>query len=234
MHTIRVITLDLDDTLWAIHPVIRRAETAMYEWMQQHRPAITAMHDRDDLRALRKEVVRDHSERSHELSFIRQNTLERAAERAGVSADFVDTAFAVFDEQRNNVELFPEVLPALEALRSRFRLIAVTNGNADLQRIGIDHFFDAAVTATTAGAAKPAQQIFDTAVAAGGAPASQTLHVGDHALMDVDGGRRAGLMTCWVNRNNADWPEEYERATMDVRDIGELATLLLTTTNTAS
>ena len=46
-------------------------------------------------------------------------------------------SFAVFDRYRNDLELFPDVRPALEALSQRFTLIAVTNGNANLDTIGI-------------------------------------------------------------------------------------------------
>ena len=47
--------------------------------------------------------------------------------------DIVDAAFDVFDDARNDLELFPEVRPALESLRKRFVLVAVTNGNANLE-----------------------------------------------------------------------------------------------------
>ena len=42
---IRTITLDLDDTLWEIHPVIRRAEKRLYEWLGERYPRITEMFD---------------------------------------------------------------------------------------------------------------------------------------------------------------------------------------------
>ena len=66
---------------------------------------------------------------------------------------------------------------------------------ADLEKIGIREFFDDVVSASMAGAAKPARPIFDAAVKAGGATAEQTLHVGDHPLYDVHGARLAGLQT---------------------------------------
>ena len=127
---------------------------------------------------------------------------------------------------RNDVEIFAEVIPALELLQQRFTVIAVTNGNANLEAIGIDHLFSDVVTASMAGAAKPAPQMFDMAVQMGGASASQTLHVGDHPLYDVDGARNAGLRTAWVNRNRSDWPEEFEQPEIEVSHVGELPVLL--------
>ena len=153
--------------------------------------------------------------------------MSRVGIAAGYGTDFVDDAFDVFDEIRNSPEIFPEVVPALEALGKDFKLIAVTNGNAKLDKIGIDHLFDDFITAANAGAAKPARQIFDVAVEAGGATASETLHVGDHWEFDVDGARNAGLKTAWVNRVGHEWPDDFERADIEVDDVGQLAERLL-------
>ena len=105
-------------------------------------------------------------------------------------------------------------------------MIAVTNGNADLDRIGISDLFDDLVNAAMAGAAKPERPIFDVAVKAGGASAAETLHVGDHPLYDVHGAKQAGLRTAWVNRNGSDWPDEYELPDAEVAHVGELLTLI--------
>jgi putative hydrolase of the HAD superfamily len=98
----------------------------------------------------------------------------------------------------------------------------VTNGNASLECIGIRDLFDDVISASSAGAAKPAPQIFATAVAIGGAEAHETLHVGDHPECDVDGANNAGLRTAWVNRHGAEWPDHLRRPDVIVRDIGEL------------
>ena len=116
--------------------------------------------------------------------------------------------------------------PALESLASRYKLVAVTNGNARLERIGIDHLFHAVVSARTAGAAKPARPIFDAAVSAGGAAAHETLHVGDHPEFDVDGARAAGLVAVWLNRNGHEWPDSLEPPDRTIADLSELDEML--------
>ena len=224
---IRTITLDLDDTLWEIHPVIRRAEMRLYEWLGEHYPAITGMFAMEDMRVLRKEVLDRHPDKHHDLTFLRHTVLTEAATAAGCTGFRVDEAFAVFDEVRNDVDLFPEARPALAALGERYTLIAVTNGNANLEMIGIDGLFDAHINAAMAGAAKPARPIFDAAVRAGGASAGETLHVGDHPETDVHGARQAGLRTAWVNRNGDEWPDEYESPDIEVHNVGELLEILV-------
>ena len=226
MNNVRTITLDLDDTLWAIHPVIKRAEERLYTWMSQDYPRITEMFAPEDLVEVRTAVFAEHRDRMHDLYFLRRAVLARIGQAAGYGDSFVDDASAVFIEARNDVELFPEARPALEFLAERYVVVAVTNGNADLEKIGIDDLFDGVVSATMAGAAKPDRTIFDMAVKAGGASATQTLHVGDHPLCDVHGARDAGLRAVWVNREGDDWPGEYHAPDGEVRHVGELRALL--------
>ena len=226
MYEIRTITLDLDDTLWDITPVIRRAETRLREWLAEQYPRIVEMHQPEDVAELRARVVAEFHDRSHDLTFVRRTVLARMGVAAGYEDDFVDEAFAVFDEERNKVELFPEVRPALQSLASRYTLVAVTNGNARLERIGIDHLFHAVVSARSAGAAKPARPIFDAAVSAGGAAAHETLHVGDHPEFDVDGARAAGLAAVWLNRNGHEWPDGLKPPDRTISNLSELDEIL--------
>lgn len=226
MQGIRTITLDLDDTLWPIRPVIVRAEQALYRWLQENHPNITDRYSEQDLVQQRLDVVAEFPGKGHDFTFMRRTVLARVAEAVGGSADYVDDAMEVFMAHRNDVEMFPEVRPALEQLGRRYRLVAVTNGNASLERIGIRELFHGFVSAATAGAAKPEPKIFATAVEVGGAEAHETLHVGDHPECDVDGAGNAGLRTAWINRDRAAWPDHLRRPDVIVRDVGELLRLL--------
>jgi putative hydrolase of the HAD superfamily len=226
VYGIRTITLDLDDTLWEIEPVIRRAERCLHEWLTENFPRIVEMHAPADIIELRAQVIAEFEDRSHDLTFVRRTVLARMGMAAGYGDGFVDEAFAVFDKERNTVELFPETRGALESLATRYTLVAVTNGNAKLDRIGIDDVFDGFVSARLAGAAKPARTIFDAAVSAGGAEAHETLHVGDHPEFDVHAARTAGLRSVWINRNRRDWPGELPQPDGVVHDLDELDRLL--------
>ena len=227
MYGIRTITLDLDDTLWDISPVIRRAERCLHDWLAGNFPRVVEMHEPEDIVELRAQVVAEFEGRSHDLTFVRRTVLSRMGIAAGYGDGFVDEAFAVFDNERNTLELFPEARPVLESLATRYTLVAVTNGNARLDRIGIDDLFDAFVSARSVGAAKPARSIFDAAVSAGGAEAHETLHVGDHPEIDVNGARAAGLRSVWLNRHGRDWPSVLPQPDGIVRSLEELDRLLV-------
>ncbi len=226
MHRIRAITLDLDDTLWEIGPVIMRAEGRLWSWLAEHYPRIPETFSADEAVALREDVIRKHGDRSHDFRFLRKTVLEHMAESVGYSTDLVDDAFDVFDRARNDVELFSDVMPALETLKENFCLIAVTNGNANLERIGIRYLFHDVVTAVDVGAAKPARPIFIEAVKRAGVTAIETLHVGDHPETDIVGAQQAGLRTAWLNRNDDDWPRHIAPPDAVVSTIAELLSVL--------
>ena len=224
---IRTITLDLDDTIWEIDPVIIRAENRLYDWLGKFYPKITQQYKITDFHEVRSQVMAEFSDYKHDLTFLRKMVLSRIAISVGYRPDFIDKAFQIFDEIRNDVDIFPGVIETLKILRKNFKIIALTNGNANLETIGIDHLFDEVVTPIKAGAAKPSSKIFKIAVDLGGARPSETLHVGDHPELDVDGARKAGLKTVWVNRNKSKWPEQYADPDIEVSHISELVDYLI-------
>jgi putative hydrolase of the HAD superfamily len=101
--------------------------------------------------------------------------------------------------------LFDDALPALEWLSSRYPVVAVSNGNADVHRVGIGAHFRASLNAHGFGAAKPDPSIFHAAAQAAGVDASQVLHVGDDAHLDGVGALNAGMQLAWVNREGQAW-----------------------------
>jgi len=226
LHRIRAITLDLDDTLWEIGPVIQRAEAKLWDWLAENYPRIATGFSATDVLNIRVSVMDEFVDQQHDFRFLRKKVLERLAQESGYATDLVEPAFEVFDQARNEVELFPDVLSNLELLAQDFRILALTNGNASLQKIGIDHLFHDVITATDVGAAKPAREIFEVAIERSGYSALEILHVGDHPETDIDGAREAGLRTAWMNRTGADWPEHLQQPDVVVTTVTELRSLL--------
>jgi len=228
LQNILAVTLDLDDTLWEISPVIERAEAELWQWLACHYPRIVQRWTPEKLLEMRMALCEKFPHKAHDFRFLRKLVLARAASDSGYSEGLAEEAFAVFDTARNKVELFPEVRAELEWLTQNFVVIAITNGNADLHTIGIAGLFDAIITAVDVGAAKPARPIFDAAIDRAGVRAESVLHVGDHAKADVQGAREAGMRTVWVNRTGARWPANMEAPDAIVADISGVRMLLET------
>jgi putative hydrolase of the HAD superfamily len=120
------------------------------------------------------------------------------------------------------VEFFDDALPALDALAANFALASLTNGNADLHRIGIADRFAVRVAAREMGMAKPERGIFEHTVRALDVAHAEVLHVGDDPWLDVDGAARAGLRTCWVNRHGTAWPDGLPPPDLEVASLDAL------------
>ena len=160
-HKVRAITLDLDDTLWPIWPTIARAETALQDWLRERAPQASALlADPQQRHGLREQALAAHPALTHQLSAVRREMIRLALARGGEDTALAGPAFEVFFEVRQQVVLFDDALPTLEALAARYPLVAVSNGNADLGRMGLGRFFRASLSAERLGVGKPDARIF--------------------------------------------------------------------------
>jgi putative hydrolase of the HAD superfamily len=222
MTALRVLSLDLDDTLWPVAPVIARAEIDLLEWLRERFPRAVEGHDIDSMRALRARVALQFPGQGHDLTFLRRQALAQQLCAAGYEDTHADLALEIFLAARNRVECYSDVHPALERLQTRYRLFALSNGNADIARCGLGHFFAGHITARSAGAAKPDPRIFAELLKAAGVDPAQVLHVGDDPLADVVGATRAGLQAVWLNRDARAWPADLARPARTVTTLAEL------------
>lgn len=197
---IRAITLDLDDTLWPIAPAIDRAEAVLHAWLGERALNTAARFDVAALRAKRDEVARLRPEIAHDFTLVRHESLRLALEESGDDPALSREAFEVFFAARHELEFYPEVEHAIQRLASRYPLMALSNGNADIARTALGPWFSGAISAREFGVGKPDARIFHEACRRLGCDPGQVLHVGDDLALDVEGAHAAGLHTFWLRR----------------------------------
>ncbi|KJV30058.1 HAD family hydrolase [Luteibacter yeojuensis] len=202
---IRALTLDLDDTLWPVLPALIEAEHCVDRWLQAHHPDVATKWPIDAMRELREKVAREHTHLAHDFSEQRRITIREAFAACGIDDAPVDALWGIYYAARNNVELYPDSLDALGRIAAKLPIASISNGNADLEVIGLHHFFHTRISAAGAGVAKPDPKIFLAAAEALGVAPGEILHVGDDPLLDVVGAHEAGLRTVWLNRTGAAW-----------------------------
>ena len=223
--TISCITFDLDDTLWESGPVLANAEAKFYEWIERTCPEIAHNHSYDALVAHRHTHYDSIPESRHDLTRARLLWLESLLREWGYGAELAEVGFRVFWKHRNAVTLFDDVPRVLDKLGERYAIGAITNGNADVHRIGIGHHFDFVVTPAEAGAAKPDSAIFELALDAAGASPGSVVHVGDDPVRDVSGAAAIGLRTVWMNPEGRTWPGE-KRPDAEIRSLEALLSVI--------
>lgn len=206
LKTVKAISIDLDDTLWPVWPAIERAEKELEIWLNQHAPMAAALFlnpvARDDIRSY---VLRTRPELKHNLSAVRLEAIRMTLIQSNEDPTLAEPAFDVFFAERNRVTLFEDAVPALEFLASKFPVVALSNGNADVNRIGLGKYFSACISAQQFGVGKPDARIFHAAAGAVEVNVENVLHIGDDATLDVLGALNADMQAAWLNRTGSAW-----------------------------
>jgi FMN hydrolase / 5-amino-6-(5-phospho-D-ribitylamino)uracil phosphatase len=224
---IKAISLDLDDTLWPIRPTIERAEKALHLWLTQHAPMTAALFSSAEALAdIRKytvtEVAKKKPELQYDLSAVRRESIRTALQRAHEDPQLAEAAFDVFFAERNKVTLFDDVMPALRHLSQKFPLVSLSNGNADLHKVGIASYFKATISARDLRMGKPDARVFHAAAQAAGVAPHEVLHVGDDMALDVLGALNAGLKAAWILREGLSTLPVQQQPTVTVGLLTEL------------
>ena len=183
---ISAITFDLDDTLWPCDAVISLAEQAYLDWFDQHYPVVTQNNDMASLREKRRALLQEFPELANDVTQWRLLGTRRLLDEHGLDMQLAEQAMDVFLQARQAVEFYDDVMDGLQELSFHFRLGALTNGNADLERIGAAHLFDSVQYATLQLPAKPAPDMFLKAFEELGVQSQSVLHVGDNPLTDIE------------------------------------------------
>lgn len=221
-----VLSFDLDDTLWAGAPVLGRAEAALWQWLGEHAPGVARRYTLEEVIARRRALAASRPRLAHDFTALRHRALVDLLAECGHDAGIADEAMAVFLAERNRVRPFADVVPVLRRLRGRFRLLALTNGNADVRRTGLGALFDLALSPAHTGTAKPDPEMFHGAARRLGVAPAQMLHVGDEPLSDVHGARSAGLHAVWINRDGGTWPRDLPPPPAEIASLTELPALV--------
>ncbi|MCU1718024.1 HAD family hydrolase [Pseudomonas sp. 5P_3.1_Bac2] len=225
--SLQLITFDLDDTLWDVAPAIETAEVELRRWMAEHTPRVGPL-PHEELLAIRSALLEQEPGLKHRISELRRRMLLQVVQDAGYTAQaeqLADSAFEVFLHARHQLDLFSDVHSTLSELSQHFQLAVITNGNADVRRIGLAHYFQFALCAEDLGVGKPDPQPFNEALRRAGVAAERALHIGDHPEDDIAGAQRAGLNTVWFNPQGKDWTAAHQ-PDAQVQRLAQLPELL--------
>ncbi|WP_348728277.1 5-amino-6-(5-phospho-D-ribitylamino)uracil phosphatase YigB [Rheinheimera texasensis] len=228
---IHALSFDLDDTLYANSQVITAAELAMQQRLTQLKPDL-AHNDPQYWWQQRKLLAAQDAEIRHDVSRWRLLAVEQGLVAQGLSTceagEVAELALGAFLQERTKISVSAEVKQLLATLASRFPLVAITNGNADIQRMGIASYFQFALRAGPDGRMKPYPDLFQHAAKRLELEPGQILHIGDHVRSDVLGALNAGCQAAWLNPANSPQPQTANPPlVLPHLELSDLAQLLL-------
>lgn len=226
MARVRLLTFDLDDTLWEVNPVLIAAERRVRQFLKANCPLVVEKLKTEDFIELRRRLFASEPDLRHQISQLRVRAMQVALQESGYEEQQARQlslqAFQVFIDARHAVDYFDGVIDSLQELHGSYQLGVLTNGNADINRLDIKPYFKFSIAAEQINASKPAADHFHKAMQLGSVTAEEMIHIGDHPVHDIYGAQQLGIRTIWVNLNNQQWPDT-EPATAEVKRFSELA-----------
>tara|TARA_Y100000590_G_scaffold79789_1_gene88582 strand:+ start:4159 stop:4857 length:699 start_codon:yes stop_codon:yes gene_type:complete len=229
--TIRAVSFDLDDTLWPLMPVILKAEKDTNKWLIENYPGVEKLLNSEEMIQIRNDLISKQKNLAYQLSKLRELMLIQLGIKSGYTKKeaeiMASKSFDIFYSGRNDVILYEGVKETLEELKEKYTLGVITNGNADIEKIGISHFFEFNISASQINIGKPDPRIFEEARLKAGLKAEEICHVGDHPINDVEGSYNVGMKPIWFNEKKEDWPLENKPEYKEVSHWSELPETIL-------
>lgn len=239
LSTLDVIFLDVGDTLIRAHP----------SWAGVYRQGLLEagidVAEKDLERALLQETetgawwnIEDAFEPTAENSWQRIVAFDAAVLARAGHANLPDDVFRKIEDafaRRSAWYVFPDVVPALDALRANdIRLCVISNfvwgGPELIHDLELARHFEALVVSARVGFQKPNPGIFQHALDGMRVRPDRAIHVGDSYRADVIGARRVGITGILIDRSGKDparaREEHDDPELIVVTDLFELLDLL--------
>ena len=209
--TIKVVTFDLDDTLWPLRETILAAHKSANDFLASQVPSVKEILSTNKEREVWGQLIEKDPTMRHRLSELRFNVFKNILQSLGQTEQQAEKlsseALQIFMNGRHQLTLFDGVEEVLAQLKEKYTLGVLTNGNADIKRLGIDHYFNFSFSAEELNDSKPSATHFMKAMEFTSEKAASICHIGDHTECDVEGALNAGCRAIWYNELNNEWPD---------------------------
>ncbi|MEI6859107.1 MAG: HAD-IA family hydrolase [Shewanella sp.] len=229
----QAISFDLDDTLYNNGPIIRAAEVSLQQFLHQTYSE-THRWQKDDWIKLKTHIIQEQPELAHDTSAARLIMLEQGLLMLGYSRQDAECGARAglnhFLHKRSDFTVSRSIINLLRDLGVKYRLIGITNGNVDAEKIGLGDVLDFVLNPGEGIRMKPYPDMFYLASRRLDIPLHSILHVGDSHGSDVMGARLAGCQSAWL-KPAFDNAKQQEGGTLlphlKIDSIAELAKLTL-------
>ena len=144
-------------------------------------------------------------------------------DRAGIRYSKEDVRYLVNEIEK--LKPFPEVPPALDKLRTKYRLVVLSNGDPDMLETAKQYHevpFDRVISVAEANSFKPHVATYTKAAELCGLKPEQILFVANHAF-DCIGAKSAGMKTAFIDRRSRPFGETPHQPDILVPTMQDLA-----------
>jgi len=218
-----VIFMDIDNTLLDFHAgTVESLNTLLAEFgleLTQERA--------DRFFVINDDLWLQYEHGEIEKSQIFPTRFQRYLGEMGIETDWLAANEIYASGLRQSAVLMPQAMELLGALKGKCRLYAVTNGVTTTQlprlaKSGLDQCFDRIFISEQMGCQKPSKEFFDKVFEAiVPVDKSRCIILGDSLTSDMQGGRNAGIATCYFGK-----PIEDDRCDYTIENLMEFWEML--------
>jgi putative hydrolase of the HAD superfamily len=234
MTPLRAVFLDIGDTVMRPNPSWEHIYAIAFE---EHGVEVELEALRDALRAAYHHGgwgFEGGFDPTEETSYQRTVLIDQAAISELGIGPMPDSFFRRLSELFlvvSNWHVFPDVLPALDALKERgLKIGAVSNWVWQLPELlhslELVSHFDFIAASARVGFEKPHPAIFEYALEQAGVAPGEAIHVGDHLDADVAGAQGVGIGPVLINRRGRYRPEDVPAGVPVIATLTELLPLV--------
>jgi 2-haloacid dehalogenase len=154
---------------------------------------------------------------------IGERAVAHVMDRAGIKYTKDEVRYLVGEIEK--LKPFPEVPAALDKLRTRYKLVVLSNGDPDMLETAKQYHqvpFDRVISVAEANSFKPHVATYTRAAELLGLPMQQVLFVANHAF-DCIGAKAAGMLTAFIDRRSRPFGETPHQPDILVPTMTDLA-----------
>jgi 2-haloacid dehalogenase len=158
---------------------------------------------------------------------IGERSVALVLERAGIAYTMEEVRHLVAEIEK--LQPFPEVPAALARLRTRYKLVVLSNGDPDMLETAKRYHripFDRVISVAEAGSFKPHRATYTKAAELLELRMDQVLFVANHAF-DCVGAKSAGMHTAFIDRRQRPFGMTPHQPDILVRTMTELADIMV-------
>jgi len=189
---IKVISFDLDNTLYDNQPVIKLAEKISQEYLMSEFKKQNKEFNVELLVETRKKLFKHKNVAYDNLTFLRQECLRHVCAALSNSESIVQRATEIFIELRQQASIPEEIVSMIKRLSKGYTLVSITNGNCDANNLVIGQYFDKNYSPQQGYRAKPHMAMYQKVMEDYQITPQQLLHVGDEEKTDGLGAGNTG------------------------------------------
>jgi len=232
----KAISFDLDDTLYSNYPVMLATDKKMAAYFIRTLPEHITTSVNSQLSfdyhfwlPYKKQALVNNPDVIHDVALWRVESYTLGMINLGIAAPkaqvLAKLGLQEFEMHRSDFTVPEDIHQLLAELGKRWPLIAISNGNVNTHKIGINQYFTQVYHAGEPYKQKPHSDMFDQACSNLNIAPHELLHVGDCGRSDIRGGVLAGCQTAWLSCYDVGKPLSI-LPNIELSDVAELHHLL--------